>query len=213
MAAGFLAPGRRVRGERTSPVQAAPCRHLAKQNCRGSSLGPGPLGGGDLLKGAWGQKGSLAQVQSCPTAGRSLLSEQTTGLLLLPLRRVLHEEQLWPQVPSQVLQHPLPAAAGEPCPPPRGWALTSVPPVFTGCPRRPSGPGLSKPGGARPLPAVLGSSPLPGAVPAGFYKALVFIFGGVVFRFTGELPRWCHFPSDDPSHLRVFLSTTGPSIP
>lgn len=42
-----------------------------------------------------------------------LLLRQASWLLLFSLCWVFHEEQLWPQVPAQVLQHPLLAAAGK----------------------------------------------------------------------------------------------------
>lgn len=50
----------------------------------------------------------LCWVQ-CP----SLCLAQASRLLLFPLCWVFHEEQLWPQVLAQVLQHPLLAAAGK----------------------------------------------------------------------------------------------------
>lgn len=65
--------------------------------------------------GLWG--GSWCVAQSCAgCAGHSVLLSrlpQASWLLLFPLCWVFHEEQLWPQVLAQVLQHPLLAAAGK----------------------------------------------------------------------------------------------------
>lgn len=70
-------------------------------------------GGGWLVGWLMACNSVLCRVCELCWVQCSLCLAQASRLLLFPLCWVFHEEQLWPQVLAQVLQHPLLAAAGK----------------------------------------------------------------------------------------------------
>lgn len=117
--------GQRVTGRGSAEGRVASWHQAGRvgAGCRGDAVRP-PSG---AWRAGWPGCGPRSRGAERPPlqASRTFCSSctQAPGLLLLPLRRVLHEKQLWPEIPSQILQHPVPAAPGEPIPGGRAAAL------------------------------------------------------------------------------------------
>lgn len=178
----FLAPGWEGRPHKPSAGLLRPAEPLGRRPRPGDGATWGP-------SQAEGPSWEVGRRGGAPAASRCCPREQAAGLLLLPLRRVLHEEQLRPEVPSQILQHPVPAAPGGPWPAPptqhsrcsgTGWGRSSpapprrcgagpgpwsLTPRSCGAPGHPSGAEKCTPGPGRWPPAPAGRCCGPPACP------------------------------------------------